>query len=266
MNSNNVQCILRSLIALSFASFGVHQIIYGRFVSRAIGALPGWVPWVPGWAVLSGIALVIGAVAMGLGNRRSAVILAGVCIASAVLLHLPGALQKATTGSAWVYFGKGLALGGCAVAVAASRGARCGALSPERLAALAGWPIAAFMVLSGCLHFVYNDFVASLIPPWIPWHMMWTYFAAVCLIGGGIGIVVPATRRLATLLSGIMIVSWVPLVHIPSALHDLKNPGASVPVFEALAFGSALILVAAVNQRTEGRPRTRVPGSSQTIA
>lgn len=255
---------MRLLIALSFTAFGVHQIIYGRFVSRAIGALPAGTPWPTFWAEITGFGLAFGGLAMGWGVRRAAEIIGWVCLGSALLLHLPGALPKAATGSSWVYPGKGLALAGCAFCVAASRGARVGRWTSDRLQRLASWPIAAFMILSGCLHFVYNVFVASLIPPWIPWPMFWTYFAAVALIAGGIGTIVPRTSRVAALLSGLMILSWVPLVHLPSAWHDPRDPGASVPVFEALAFGSALVLASLARRDASAGapPRARVAASA----
>jgi hypothetical protein len=31
------------------------------------------------------------------------------------------------------------------------------------------------------LHCVYTDFVASIIPPWIPWHLFWIYFTAMTI-------------------------------------------------------------------------------------
>jgi uncharacterized membrane protein len=98
------------------------------------------------------------------------------------------------------------------------------------------------MILCGYLHFVADVFVASLIPQWIPWHFFWTYFAGVALIAGGLGMLVPKTTQWATLLSGVMILAWVPLVHIPLALRNLRDPGQSVPVFEALSFGTAAVL------------------------
>jgi hypothetical protein len=72
--------------------------------------------------------------------------------------------------------------------------------------------------------------------------MFFTLLAGVLLICGGIGMMVPVTTRTASLLSGIMILAWVPLIHIPLAMKNLRNPSESVPVFEALAFGSLAIL------------------------
>ena len=68
--------------------------------------------------------------------------------------------------------------------------------------------LGAFMTLCGIQHFIYVPFVASLLPTWIPGAVFWTYFAAVALIAGGIGIVVPQLTRLAAVLSGAMIFSW----------------------------------------------------------
>ena len=48
--------------------------------------------------------------------------------------------------------------------------------------------------------------------------MFWTYFAAIALIAGGVGLLIPKTARLAATLSGIMLFSWVFLVHIPLAI------------------------------------------------
>jgi uncharacterized membrane protein len=90
------------------------------------------------------------------------------------------------------------------------------------------------MILCGIQHFLFARFVASLVPSWIPGAVLWTYFAGVTLIAGGVGIVVPQVTRLAAVLSGAMIFSWVFLVHIPLALKDPHNAGAMAALFEAL--------------------------------
>jgi uncharacterized membrane protein len=163
-------------------------------------------------------------------------------------LHLPGALAHAASGGSWVFFGKGLTLAGCALAVAGSLGARPSGFSPGWLIVYAKCALGAFMILSGYLHFVYLAFVVSLFPPWIPGPFFWTHAAAILLICGGIGMMIPITSKLAALLSGIMILLWVPLIHIPLALKNLHNPSESVPIFEALAFGCVAILAALSTQ------------------
>ncbi len=75
-----------------------------------------------------------------------------------------------------------------------------------------------FFVDCGIAHFQYADFVKELIPTFIPFRLFWTHFAGVCLILGGVGMLVPQTQRLAAFLSVIQIVGWFLLLHIPRAL------------------------------------------------
>ena len=242
MHSTRTQQIARWLILVAFAAFGIHQVIYREFVTRAIGGLPTWFPMPRFWAEITGIAMIALALAAGFGKRAGAISLGIICLLSACSLHMPRAMANPFTGSSWVYFGKGLALAGGAFTVAASLRFHLRRIQPDWLIFYGKSSLAAFMVLSGFLHFVYNVFVASLLPPWIPWHFFWTDFAGVLLILGGTGMVIPMTTRWATLLSGIMILSWVPLVHIPLAFKDHGAARSTVPIFEALAFGSTAIL------------------------
>ncbi len=78
--------------------------------------------------------------------------------------------------------------------------------------------LALFFVDCGVAHFQYADFVQSLIPTFIPFPLFFTYFAGVCLILGGAGLLIPQTQKLAALLSGIQIAGWFILLHVPRAL------------------------------------------------
>ncbi|MEO7991991.1 MAG: hypothetical protein ABI663_20740 [Chryseolinea sp.] len=75
-----------------------------------------------------------------------------------------------------------------------------------------------FFVDCGIAHFQYAEFVQTLIPTFIPFPLFFTYFAGVCLILGGVGLVIPQTQKLAALLSAIQIGGWFILLHIPRAL------------------------------------------------
>ena len=75
-----------------------------------------------------------------------------------------------------------------------------------------------FFVDCGIAHFQYAGFVQTLIPTFIPFPLFFTYFAGVCLILGGMGLLIPPAQKLATLLSGIQIAGWFILLHLPRAL------------------------------------------------
>lgn len=233
---------MRVSIAVSFAVWGAQQIAFGEFVSHVVGVVPAWVPAHAALADLTGLALIAAAIGLLLKKQNVAVTLGIACLALALFTQLPPAVANPANIGRWVSLGKALTIAGCAFTVAASLGARLGELSPRIFVLYGKWSLGAFMIYSGILHFQLRGFVAGLFPPWIPFHLPLTLIAGVFLICGGIGMMIPATTNLASLLSGIMILAWVPLIHLPLALKNLRNPGESVPVFEALAFGSLALL------------------------
>jgi uncharacterized membrane protein len=75
-----------------------------------------------------------------------------------------------------------------------------------------------FFVDCGIAHFQFAEFVQTLIPAFIPFPLFFTYFAAVCLVLGGVGLLIPQTQKYAALLSAIQIAGWFILLHVPRAL------------------------------------------------
>jgi uncharacterized membrane protein len=66
------------------------------------------------------------------------------------------------------------------------------------------WPKRVFLILAsvfyvfaGILHFVRPDMYLKIMPPYIPWHVAMVGISGVCEILGGLGLLVPVTRRMA---------------------------------------------------------------------
>lgn len=256
----NLTSLARMFLAVAMIAFGLQHFIYLDFVTRVF---PGSVTWIharPFWACVGGAILVIAGLAIILGKsaRLAALLLGAVILASFVLLHLPLLIASPSNGGIWTQSGKALALAGGSFLVAGSlpsqplnRGGsvRRATRFLDKLIPLSPFFLGAFLVVCGILHFIYVDFVATLVPSWIPWHIFWTYFAGVALIAGGIGMLVPATSRLAAWLTAAMIFVWVLVLHIPRALADIHNSNETTAVFEALAVTGAAILVATRNEK-----------------
>lgn len=236
----------RRIFAVSFIAFGLLQFLYADFVPGRPPAWPeqlygGWI-WAfatGAWFVLAGAALLV--------DRH--VPLAGCSIAVLVLAwavtrNMPLALADASFGGAWTRVGKAVALSGGALAVAASaRGRDRRHAAPLLIAGCAA--LGAFLIASGVQHFLFPAVVDTLVPAWIPAPRFWTYFAAVALIAGGCGLMLPKTRWLAGLSVGLMLLTWLFVLHVPRALMapvaNRRNEWTAV--FEALAFsGIALLL------------------------
>lgn len=115
----------------------------------------------------------------------------------------------------------------------------------NKLIVLGKFPLAIMVFLFGIDHFIYVQYVASLVPSWIPGHIFWTYFAGAALVAAGVGIILNLKARLAATMLGVMLFIWVIILHIPRAVADPSgNMGNELTsVFEALAFcGVAFIM------------------------
>jgi uncharacterized membrane protein len=245
----------RTFFGAATLASGVLQLTTGDFV-RLVPKLPSWVPAPSALAYLAGVVLVaIGLAILSGRMARPALSLLGVMILlDVVLVYVPQMVSNPEMdrpflrGFMWTNPLKALALVGGAAMLAALPG-------PERpkaalvrafarLEPLGAWLLALFLLVCGIQHFVYSDFVTTLVPSWIPAQRFWTYFAGVALIAGGAGLLVPKTARLAATLSASMIFLWVLLLHIPRALAGPNHANETAGVFEALAISGVALIVA----------------------
>jgi uncharacterized membrane protein len=239
----------RLLFALSVVASGLYQLVTGHFVNL-VPLSPDRPP--SPWAYLFGVLFVL--IGVGLLVRRTA---SAAALTLGVLLlvlffgfGLRVALAQASTGYVWVDPLMMLALlGGVSLAAGWREGSSGSAVDRlfKTVARFAPLALAVFLVYCGLAHFPYAKPVASMIPPWIPGHMFWTYFAAVALIAGGIGVLIPRTARLAATLSGIMLFSWFFLVHIPLAIstHNVREVSRG---FQAISDSAVAFMLAGMSR------------------
>jgi uncharacterized membrane protein len=241
---HNLTPIGRSFFALALIGLGIEHFIFEEFIT---GRAPAWPErLLPGrlvWAYLSGAAFIATGLALLTGKKaRSAAIFAGILIFIwALLRHLPVLASDSLLAPSWTRAGKALMFFGGAFAIAATLPKEAsGRDSVRRFLNLSSEFIllgrsclGIFLVISGIQHFMYIQFVASLIPGWFPGSaVFWSYFGGVALIAGGLGLFVPPTARLAAFLSGLMVFSWFWIIHIPRTLTSVSD---AIAVFEALA-------------------------------
>ena len=257
----------RIFFAIALIALGVEHFIFSDFIT---GRAPAWPPSIPGgmiWAYVTGITFIATGAAILFGTKaRSAAVLAAALIAAwALLRHIPVVAADSLFSGAWTSAGKALTFTGGALAVAGTfpkvSSARTTALVnmvnlEGEFMVLGRVCLGLFLVLTGVQHFLFTQFVASLIPAWFPGDaVFWTYFAGVALIAGGIGLFIPPTVRLAALLSGLMVFSWFWIVHVPRTFLTVSD---GIAVFEALGVsGIALVLAGYRRRRAEDSAGTR---------
>ena len=240
----------RLFFAMALFASGLQQLIVGKFV-RLVPALPAWLPASSLWAEIGGMILLVGGLMMAIGWRRRQVTLSvGGLLGLVFLLYLPGVFANPGAGFMWTNPCKTLALLGGAIlfAVAYPENERTGS-APRgatlvRLIPLGAFFLGIFLVVCGVQHFVYVDFVTQMVPAWMPAPRFWAYGTGVALIAGGVGVNLRPVGGLAAVLSGLMILLWVILLHIPRAFAHWPDAGETAGIFEALALSGTAFMLA----------------------
>jgi uncharacterized membrane protein len=225
----------RVLLAFGLAAIGAQNLLTAGFLME-LQPVPDWVPAQPILAWLVGLVLV-GAGALLAANRavdRAAGGLASLLFFLLLTLHLPSLLAHPGSGGAWTGAFEILALGGAAwFATGTPTGERVGRLC-----------FALSLPAFGVLHFIYSDYVASVIPAWIPGRTFWAYFTGVAHIAGGVSLATGVAARAAAPLLAAMFGSWVVLLHIPRVAADLHGRPEWTSLFVATAMCGASWLIA----------------------
>lgn len=245
----------RLLFAGGLGAFGIQNVIFGDFIP---GRAPAWpaelqgrltFSWLTGLVFITTGALLL--TEKGNYARWAAVVAGTLVLGWALVRHVPVVMGDVFIGGSWTAAGKAVVvLGGlCALTARYPTQHRDGLVWAGRIS------LGAFMILCGFQHFKWDDFVVTLVPAWMPGGgAFWTYVTGVLLIVGGAGMVIPRTMHLAAALSGLMILLWVPLVHLPLAFaagDTMASKGSWAAVVEATVFsGLAFYLASCGSGRT----------------
>jgi uncharacterized membrane protein YphA (DoxX/SURF4 family) len=246
---------------IALIGFSVQQFMYGVF--RPI-IIPSWPHWIPGEIYYEYTASIL-MIVMGIGivffkKPRNLLIFLGIFILLIfTLIQLPYRfLADLHNLGEWTNTFKALASAGGAFILAAALpngNSHTNRSLNSLMLPLGKVFFSVFLIFCGIEHFIYTDFVASLVPSWIPWHRFWTFFAAIALIGAGLAIILGISRRQIAILLGIMLFLWLIILHIPRAIADPASGNGNEwsSVFEALAFSGFAFVLAVLPEKRFGR-------------
>jgi uncharacterized membrane protein len=241
----------RIMFATGILGLGVLCLISKDFIIGRPHAWPeGW-EVNPALGMVTGIIAILAAVAIILKNRGglAALVLASLTLLFSVLRDLPFFMSD------WLNGLKALALLGGALIVASSFFKEEGNVATEfrvservqkNFITIGCLMLALFFVAGGYAHFKFAEFVKNFIPAYIPFHSFWTYFCGLCLFAGGIGLLIPFVRRWAALLSGIMVLGWFLLLHIPRFLDNMADASDRMGLCESFAFVGIFFVLAGI--------------------
>jgi len=111
--------------------------------------------------------------------------------------------------------------------------------------------LALFFIISGFAHFKFLDFVTNFIPSYIPLRSFFAQFTGVCLIAGGVGILIIQTRKWAALLAAIMLSGWFILLHIPRFIVNASDASDRMGLAESFAFAGIFFVLAGILEKRQ---------------
>ncbi len=237
----------RLAFAAAVAFWGFQHFQHAAFVTRAMPPWPDGFPFREVAAYTVGALFILAALALLLRRqaRRAAVLVAVVVFLGFAFLALPNAFNDVRLGGAWTHAGKAFWIASGALLVASTFPVDPQSPTDRLFVLLGRIALGAFMIQSGLQHFLWADFVHTLVPAWMPGGPFWTYFTGVALVAGGLGLFIPRTARLAALASGAMVAAWVLMVHIPRAFFTVRDTNEATALFEAIAFSGLAFLLSA---------------------
>jgi uncharacterized membrane protein len=248
----------RIMFALGIIGLGILQFFTKEYVV-ARPPSPGWSANIPGkteWAYISGALLIIAGLCIILRKKAEWVsILVGlfILVCSFFLRHLPdmagdtfwGIVWRINSDKAFVFFGGSLIV---AASLFQDQRRNPNQFFTNNVLMTIGWiALSYFLIICGAAHFKFHQFVPSLIPDYIPAHVFWTYFAGVALLAGGVGLIFKPIRTWAAAFSGLMILLWFILLHVPRALATPHVYDEWMGVCESLNFSGILFVLAGLS-------------------
>jgi uncharacterized membrane protein YphA (DoxX/SURF4 family) len=241
----------RWFFAIAIGGFGIQQIIYKGFVP-GITIVPDSMPAHLFWAYAAGALLVVCAIGIALREKAQLASLAtGMLFLIIVLIlhshQVSAIIHKDGTERTRAF--ETLALSAGAFILAGSlRGPRSDSspASFTEVSSTVGRYVFAFcLIVFGYDHLPIAQFIASLIPAWLPCHLFWAYFTACGFFAAGLSIAVNIGVRLSASLLGLMFFLWVILLHAPRVAEHLHKEGEWNSLFVALAMSGISFVLAA---------------------
>ena len=265
----------RTFFGLGMLGIGIQHFMYAAF--RPV-ILPAWPQWIqsPILAYPIGAAIVAAGVLILLGRstKNISLLLASFLLFCLIFIQCPFILFIQPNSPAhlglWTDPLKELALSGGAFVMAGLSNdtpKHKSLLIIEKLIPLGKFFFATTLLLFGIDHFLYTEFVANLVPAWVPDHIFWTYLAGVALIGTGAAIILKIKRRKIAVLASAMLFLWLVLLHIPRAMADPYGTKGNeiTSVFEALAFSGIALGIAVIKKQVMNNTRVTIT-STKAVA
>jgi uncharacterized membrane protein len=133
-------------------------------------------------------------------------------------------------------------------------------LKMRKLAHTGKWLYASAFAIFGIQHFMYADFVATLVPAWMPWHLFLAYLTGTAFIAAALSIIINKYVKLSCTLLSLLLALFVLLLHIPNlSSHPQNAKSWTRALQDVVIMGTALMLTGNLRLFAAGKYLYAVP-------
>ena len=217
------------LLGAAFVLFAIQNFTQAGYI-LGLEPLPGWLPGRPVWEVLNSLILLVAGgwiVVHHLRGRSASVpalVLGLLLVLWIVLLQARSLIREPTNGSGWGVLCETVAIASGAWMLAGIDARRITTASAPR-----AWPLRSIRLARAgfgisllgfaAFHVVYAAYIMLVLPAWLPWHAFWCYFTCAAFVAAAISILTGVFAGWGAFWTGVMILSWVLMLHLPRVLQ-----------------------------------------------
>ena len=242
-------------LGISVFAFGLIHLITGNFPNGFIPLTQSF----PGKHVMAdvcGIALIIAGAMIPVGRltNAGAIIAAGILLILLILVHIPILVTNINNGGEWTGLFELFSIFGGLLLLLGITWPNEGQSGKGRTFILAGYYIyTAGMLVFGIVHFIYQQYIVSWIPGWLPGPVFWTYLLPVAFFCAFVSLAIQKMVRLSSLLLALMFFIFFVTVNLPRAIGS-KAEADWTGAFIALAMSGTALIIAATAKGKDRKP------------
>lgn len=241
MNNNLYLSTGKLFLVISIIAIGAIHIISGHFPTGLLPVTTS-LPAKQVLAYLTGSLLIVAGILVLVKKYAAygALLAALLFLLALLLIHVPKVLAEPNNPSEWT---------GTFEVICIMSGALIllGNISKDggsKLIKTGTYLFSIGLLVFGVQHYMYAQFVANLIPAWIPAHLFWNYVVMVAFLASGMSFIINKLTRLTGGLLGLMFLIWVLILHLPRVIVNVHTEPEWTSLFVALAFSGISFLIA----------------------
>ncbi|KAF2335100.1 DoxX family protein [Flavobacterium daemonense] len=257
----------RFFYGIGVVALGIHQLIIKDFRSEILSPFPAWAHSTSIFPILVGIALILAGIIISgifaiksIDIKKVCLYLGFAFLASVITSHLPYIImlsaEKTPDFQVWINALEALTYSGGAFVMAGSFPKNNSVAVEKNFAAFLEKFIpcgrvfySILMIVFGLSHFAFANFIATMVPKWLPAPMFWTYFFGVVIVVSGVSIIFKILIKPIALLFALTLFLFFLFFHIPDAVANPSAGGGNeiVRAIVCLLFCGIALVIALTN-------------------